>query len=59
MGRADRGKTQNFKFAKFEISKIANRKNQNLENFHRNFFHEIDREIVCRKIALLFPRSAA
>jgi hypothetical protein len=45
-GRADRGKTQKSKFAKFEISKIANRKKQNLENFHHNFFRKIDREIV-------------
>ena len=58
-GRADRGKTQKSEFAKLEISKIANRENQNLENFHRNFFHEIDREIVSSKIAFLFSRSAA
>ena len=58
-GRADRGKTQKSEFAKLEISKIANRENQNLENFHRNFFHEIEREIVSRKIEVLFSRSAA
>jgi hypothetical protein len=49
-GRADRGKTQKSKFAKFEISKIAKSQKSTLENFHRNFFHEIDREIVSRKI---------
>ena len=58
-GGPDRGKTQKSKFAKFKILKLANRKNQNFENFHRNFFHEIDREIVSRKIAFLFSRSAA
>jgi hypothetical protein len=57
--RADRRKMQKFKFAKFEIAKLQNRKNQNLENFHRNFLHEIDREIVCCKIVFLFPRSPA
>jgi hypothetical protein len=57
--RADRGKTQKLKFAKFEISKIANRKNQNLKNFYCNFFHEIDHESVPRKIVFLFPSSRA
>jgi hypothetical protein len=52
-GRADRGKTQNSNSQKFEISKIANRKNQNLENFHHKVFREIDREIVFRKTASL------
>jgi hypothetical protein len=42
-GRADRDKTQKSKCPKFEISKIANCKIENLENFHRNFFREIDR----------------
>jgi hypothetical protein len=37
-GRADRGKMQNFKFAKVEISKIVKSQNQNLENFHRTSF---------------------
>jgi len=44
--QADRRKTQKSKFVKFEISKLQNRKNQNLENFHSNFFRGIDREIV-------------
>jgi hypothetical protein len=44
---------------KIKILKIANRKKEKLKNFYRNFFHEIDHEIVCRKIALLFPRSVA
>jgi hypothetical protein len=45
-GWADRGNTQKSKSAKFEISKIEKRKNHNSENFHFNFFHEIDHEIV-------------
>jgi hypothetical protein len=52
-GRTGRRKMQKVKFAKIEISNIANRKNENLENFHRNFFVKIDREIVSRKIVLL------
>ena len=37
---------QKFKIHKNQISKNANRKKQNLENFHHNFFRKIDREIV-------------
>jgi hypothetical protein len=47
------------KIRKIPLSKIANRKKEKLKNFHRNLFHEIDREIVSRKIVSLFSRSTA
>jgi hypothetical protein len=53
-GGTNHGRTPNSEFAKTEISKIANRKNQILENFHHKFFHEIDRKIVASKIAFSF-----
>jgi hypothetical protein len=58
-GQADRSKMQNVKFAKIEISKIANFKTENRENFHHIFFREIDRETVFCKLAFLFSRSKA
>jgi len=44
---------QKFKIRKNQISKNANRRKQNLENFHHNFFRKIDLEIVSRKILVL------
>jgi len=44
---------QKFKIRKNQISKNANRKKQNLENFHHNFFRKIDLEIVSCKILVL------
>jgi hypothetical protein len=46
--------SQNQKIQKLQIAKL-----EILKTFIAIFFHGIDREIVCRKIALLFPRSAA
>jgi hypothetical protein len=49
------------KKANSQKSKLHNckiEKTQNLESVHHKFFHEIDREIVLRKIVLLFARSA-
>jgi hypothetical protein len=42
-GRADRRNTPKSKFAKAQISKIANRKRPNFENFHYNFSRDRSR----------------
>jgi hypothetical protein len=55
-GRADRGRAQKSKFAKFEIKKLQK---SNFRNFHHKVFPEINREIVSRKIVFLFSRSTA
>jgi hypothetical protein len=42
-GRADRGKTEKAKFAKFEISKLQNPKNKNLKIFITIFLRDRSR----------------
>jgi hypothetical protein len=53
-GRAGRSR-QNAKLQIRKIRNFKNRKSQksNLENFHHNFFHEVDHEIVFQQDRLL------
>ena len=55
---SNRNEMQKSKFAKFEISKIANLKNQNLEKLSSQFFPRDRSRNYLLEIAFLFLRSA-